>query len=70
METAQTTTAVSYTSLGPFLNSKKGDDDSTAGEAPLIRERLEVLAGQLFYLDSLMQSLKLQYKKFLDSHPA
>ena len=66
METAQTTTAVSYTSLGPFLNSKKGDDDSTAGEAPLIR----VLAGQLFYLDSLMQSLQLQYRKFLDSHPA
>ena len=47
METAQTTTAVSYTSLG-----------------------LEVLAGQLFYLDCLMQSLQLQYKKFLDSHPA
>jgi hypothetical protein len=57
-------------SLGPFLSGKKGDSDPTAGEADAVRQRIEILAGQLFYVDSLMQSLQTQYKKFLASHPA
>jgi len=57
-------------SLGPFLSGKKGDPDPTAGEADAVRQRIEILAGQLFYVDSLMRSLETQYKKFLASHPA
>jgi hypothetical protein len=56
-------------SLGPFLSGKKGDGDPTAGEASAVRERIEILAGQLFYVDALMKSLEVQYKKFLSSHP-
>ena len=57
-------------SLGPFLSGKNGEPDPTAGEAGSVRERIEILAGQLFYVDSLMQSLETQYRKFLASHPA
>jgi hypothetical protein len=57
-------------SLGPFLSGKKGDPDPTAGESDAVRQRIEILAGQLFYVDSLMQSLEAQYKKFLSTHPA
>jgi len=52
-------------SVGPFISSKKGDPDPTAGEADDIRRRLEILAGQLFYVESLLKSLQAQYGKFL-----
>ena len=57
-------------SVGPFISSKKGDPDPTAGEADDIRRRLEILAGQLFYVESLLKSLQAQYGKFLSQHPA
>jgi len=56
-------------SVGPFISSKKGDPDPTAGEADDIRRRLEILAGQLFYVESLLKSLQAQYGKFLSQHP-
>lgn len=56
-------------SLGPFLSSEKDDPDPTSGEAPSIKENIETLGGQLFYVESLMKSLDAQYKKFLATHP-
>jgi len=56
-------------SLGPFLSSKKGDPDPTGGEAANIKDKIEILGGQLFYVDSLMKSLDAEYKKFLSAHP-
>lgn len=55
-------------SLGPFAFSKKGDPDPTSGEAAAIKEKLGTLAGQLLYVDSLMQALQVEYKKFLSTH--
>ena len=55
-------------SLGPFLGGKKGDPDPTNGEAATVKERIGILAGQLFYLDSLMKALDEEYKKFLSAH--
>ncbi|HEY2040637.1 MAG TPA: hypothetical protein VGG95_13280 [Edaphobacter sp.] len=56
-------------SLGPFISGKKEDPDPTGGEAANIKEKIQTLAGQLSYLDSLMKSLDGQYKKFLSAHP-
>lgn len=57
-------------SVGPFIGSKKSDPDPAMGEADEIRRRLEILAGQLFYVQSLLESLQSQYAKFLSHHPA
>jgi len=57
-------------SLGPFAFSEKGDPDPTSGEAANIKGKMEILAGQLFYVESVMKSLDGQYKKFLSSHPS
>ena len=57
-------------SLGSFLSSKKGDPDPTSAEATSIKEKIETLGGQLFYVESLMKSLDAEYKKFLSAHPA
>jgi hypothetical protein len=56
-------------SLGPFVSSEKGDPDPTSGEAANIKDKIQILAGQLFYLDSLMKSLDGEYKKYLSAHP-
>jgi len=56
-------------SLGPFISNKKDDPDPTSGQAVAIRENIETLAGQLLYVDSLMQSLQAEYKKFLSTQP-
>jgi hypothetical protein len=57
-------------SLGSFLSSKKGDPDPTSAEATSIKEKIETLGGQLFYVESLMKTLDAEYKKFLFAHPA
>jgi hypothetical protein len=57
-------------SIAPFLNSKKGDPNPGGEEAVKIVDRLEVLQGQLIFLDSLIQGLDGEYKKFLAAHPA
>lgn len=56
--------------LGPFLNGDKGDSDPTQGEAQTIREKIEVLQGQLLVVDSFMKGLNDSYERYLKSHPS
>lgn len=56
-------------SVGPFLGTNRGDPNPSAEEAVLIKQHIEVLGGQLFLLDSLIQNLNSNYKKFLAAHP-
>ena len=56
-------------SVGPFLGTNRGDPNPSAEEAVLIKQHIEVLSGQLFLLDSLIQGLDSNYKKFLQAHP-
>ena len=56
-------------SIAPFLNSKKGDLNPGGEEAVKIVDRLEVLQGQLIFLEDLMKKLDGEYKKFLTAHP-
>lgn len=60
----------STNSLGPFLGSGKDDEDPTWGEAAEVRSRVEILAGQLFYVEVLLKNLDEEYKKFLSTHPS
>jgi hypothetical protein len=55
-------------SIAPFLNSKKGDQNPGGEEAVKIVDRLEVLQGQLIFLESLISGLDDDYKKFLARH--
>jgi hypothetical protein len=55
-------------SVGPFLGSNPGDPNPSAGDATLIKQHIEVQAGQLFLLDSMITQLNLNYKKFLAEH--
>jgi len=55
-------------SVAPFLNSKPGDPNPTGDEAVKIKDRLEVLQGQLTFMESLIVGLDGEYKKFLASH--
>jgi len=63
--------AVRDTVLGvaPFLNSKKGDLNPGGEEAVKIVDRLQVLQGQLIFLEHLIKGLDGEYKKFLARHP-
>lgn len=56
-------------SVGPFINSKKGDPNPRADEAVKIKDHLEILQGQLMFLESLVLGLDQSYKKFLAAHP-
>lgn len=56
-------------SIAPFLNSKKGDPNPGGEEAVKIVDRLEVLQGQLIFLESMISGLDDEYKKFLAAHP-
>jgi hypothetical protein len=56
-------------SVAPFLNSKPGDPNPTGDEAVKIKDKLEVLQGQLTFMESLIVGLDGEYKKFLASHP-
>jgi hypothetical protein len=64
--------AVRDTVLGvaPFLNLKKGDVNPGGEEAVRIKNQLEILQGQLLYVESLVKALDGEYKKFLTAHPA
>jgi hypothetical protein len=57
-------------SLAPFMNSADKDPDPTEGQANDIKQKIEVLQGQLSLVDSLMNSLDRAYKKFLTAIPA
>jgi hypothetical protein len=56
-------------SLAPFMNSNDSDPDPTRAEAQDIKGKIQILQGQLLLVDSLMQSLDKDYKKFLAAHP-
>jgi hypothetical protein len=56
-------------SIAPFLNSKKGDPNPGGEEAVKIMDRLQVLQGQLIFLENLIRRLDGEYKKFLGRHP-
>jgi|HubBroStandDraft_5_1064220.scaffolds.fasta_scaffold196951_1 hypothetical protein len=56
-------------SVAPFINSSKDDLDPTGGEAPSVKQKIEVLQGQLILVNSFLDTLDGQYKKFLASHP-
>jgi len=56
-------------SIAPFLNSKKGDLNPGGEEAVKIVDRLEVLQGQLIFLENLIKRLDGEYQKFLARHP-
>jgi hypothetical protein len=56
-------------SLGPLVNEAKGDPDPTPEQADAMKQKIEVLQGQLLLVDALMTSLDGEYKKFLAAHP-
>jgi len=56
-------------SLAPFVNTSDTDPDPTEGQANDIKQKIEVLQGQLTLVDSFMNSLDRAYKKFLAAHP-
>jgi hypothetical protein len=56
-------------SVAPFLNSKKGDVNPGGEEAVKIVDRLQVLQGQLIFLEDQIKRLDSEYKKFLTRHP-
>lgn len=57
-------------SLGPFLNWTDGAPDPSPQEASSIKEKIEVLQGQLLFVGALMEKLKDEYKQFLSAHSA
>jgi hypothetical protein len=56
-------------SLAPFMNISNDDPDPTEGQANDIKQKVEILQGQLTLVDSFMNSLDREYKKFLAAHP-
>ncbi len=56
-------------SLAPFANAEKNDPDPTREQGSTIKERIDVLQGQLLLVDALVTDLDAQYKKFLAAHP-
>jgi hypothetical protein len=56
-------------SLGPLLNMQDSDPDPTPAQAEAIKEKIEVLQGQLLLVDSFMKGLDEDYKTFLAVHP-
>ena len=57
-------------SLAPFINTNDKDPDPTEGQANDIKQKIEVLQGQLTLVDSFLNSLDRSYKKFLAAHPS
>jgi hypothetical protein len=56
-------------SVAPFLNSKKGDVNPSGEESMKIVDRLQILEGQLMLLESQINGLDGEFKKFLAAHP-
>lgn len=56
-------------SLAPFVNLADNDPDPTPEQANAIKEKIEVLQGQLLLVDKLFSSLDKSYKTFLAAHP-
>ena len=56
-------------SLAPFMNVSNDDPDPTEGQAEAIKQKIEVLQGQLILVNNLFESLDRRYKSFLAAHP-
>jgi len=57
-------------SLAPFMNDKAKDEPAmTPEKADLIKQKIEILQGQLLLVDGLMNGLDGEYKKFLSANP-
>jgi hypothetical protein len=56
-------------SLAPFMNISDNEPDPTPQQADAIKQKIEILQGQLSLLDSLVTALDQSYKKFLTAHP-
>jgi hypothetical protein len=56
-------------SVAPFLNSKDDDPNPSPAEAAEIKSHLEILQGQLGFVENMMVKLDVEYKKFLAAHP-
>jgi hypothetical protein len=57
-------------SLAPFMNMADDDPDPTAAMGNDMKQKIEVLQGQLTLVDNFMNSLDRDYKKFLTAHPS
>ena len=55
--------------VGPLQNLKSGDANPTGETAAKIKENFEILQGQLGHIESLIEELDREYKKFLAAHP-
>lgn len=56
-------------SIGSFVNAPDNGPPPSREEAEATIQKIEVLQGQLFLVDSIMQELSTQYKQFLAAHP-
>jgi hypothetical protein len=56
-------------SLASFMNLSNDDPDPTEGQAEAIKQKIEVLQGQLILVNNLFESLDRHYKSFLGAHP-
>jgi hypothetical protein len=58
-------------SLAPMmdLSNDDHDPDPTEGQAGSMKEKIQVLQGQLILVNNLVTSLDMSYKKFLAAHP-
>jgi hypothetical protein len=55
-------------SLAPFMDNDNKGPNFTAADAKAMKEKIEILEGQILLVDSLMSSLDQQYTKFLAAH--
>jgi hypothetical protein len=56
-------------SVAPFVNLEEVAPKLTAEDAPMVKQRIEVLQAQLYVVESLTKDLDKKYKKFLAAHP-
>jgi uncharacterized protein YukE len=55
--------------VGPLQNLKAGDVNPGGEEAAKIKEHFEILQGQLKHIQSQIEELDSEYKRFLAAHP-
>jgi hypothetical protein len=51
--------------IAPLANLGEGDPNPTREEATLMKHQIEILQGQLLLVDSYLQAMDRQYRKFL-----
>ncbi len=55
--------------IGTFMNSPDDGPPPSSEDAKATIQKIEVLQGQLLLVDSFMQGLSTEYKRFLAAHP-